>query len=496
MSKQKLELTWIGKDVRPRLEPRILLHGPEKSYHAPQRVSDSDHFDNRLIFGDNLLALKALEPEFTGRIKCIYIDPPYNTGSAFEHYDDGIEHSLWLSLMRDRLELLRKLLRQDGSIWISIDDTECHYLKVMLDEIFGRDCFVANILWQKSHTRENRTDISAVHDHILVFAKNRDVFKETRNPLPASEEQLGRYENPDNDPRGVWASLPAHAKAEKGRRQSQFFTITTPGGREIDPPLGTCWRYTKERFDEMVNDNRIWFGPTGNNAPRVKKFLSEVQPGLVPSTIWFYTEVGTTGTAKAEIVGLFPGQTPFSTPKPERLVHRILTIASNPGDLVLDSFAGSGTTGAVAHKMGRRWIMVELGEHCHTHIIPRMKKVIDGTDPGGITEAVGWKGGGGFRYYRLALRCSSRIRMASGSSTPNTTPRCWPRPCASTRASPMPRPMFTGSRAARPNAISSTPPPRRSTPASCAVSARRSVQNARSSSVARHSRQGRNPCRP
>lgn len=400
--KQKLELTWIGKETRPRLEPRILLEDPAKTYHAAHRMTDNDIFDNRLIFGDNLLALKALEQEFAGKIKCIFIDPPYNTGSAFEHYDDGIEHSLWLSLMRDRLEILHRLLREDGSLWITIDDNEAHYLKILCDEVFGRGNFVANVLWQKSHTRENRTDISTIHDHVLVFAKQREIFKNTRNPLPSSNSQLERYINPDNDPRGVWASLPAHAKAEKGRRQAQFFTVTTPSGRKVDPPPGRCWLYTEARFLEIAADNRIWFGPDGSNVPRVKKFLSEVQSGLVPSTIWFHTEVGTTGTAKSEITHLFPGETPFSTPKPELLLYRIIHIATNPGDWVLDSFAGSGTTGAVAHKMRRRWIMVELGEHCHTHIIPRLQKVIDGEDQGGITKAVDWQGGGGFRYFQLA----------------------------------------------------------------------------------------------
>jgi adenine-specific DNA-methyltransferase len=287
-------------------------------------------------------------------------------------------------------------------LWITIDDNECHYLKVVCDEIFGRTNFVANVFWQKTPTRENRTDFSAVHDHVLVFAKSRDVWKGIRNPLPASESQLERFTNPDNDLRGVWASLPAHAKAEKGRRQAQFFTVTTPSGRKIDPPAGRCWLYTESRFNEMVADNRIWFGADGSNAPRVKKFLSEVQAGLVPSSFWSAQEVGTNGQAKSELVNLFPGETPFSTPKPEALISRVIHIATNPGDLVLDSFAGSGTTGAVAHKMGRRWIMVELGEHCHTHIIPRLKKVIDGEDQGGISKAVNWQGGGGFRYYKLA----------------------------------------------------------------------------------------------
>lgn len=401
-NKQKLELTWIGKDKRPKLEPRILLEDAEKSYHAKQRVADNDIFDNRLIFGDNLLALKALEQEFSGKVKCVFIDPPYNTGSAFEHYDDGLEHSIWLGLMRDRLEIIRRLLSEDGSLWITIDDNEAHYLKILCDEIFGRLNFVANAFWQKTPTRENRTDFSAVHDHVLVFAKDRSLWKSIRNPLPASESQLGRFTNPDDDHRGPWASLPAHAKAEKGRREAQFFTITTPSGRKIDPPAGRCWLYTEPRFKEMVADGRIWFGTGGANAPRVKKFLSEVQAGLVPSSFWSAQEVGTNAQAKLEIVNLFPNEVPFSTPKPEALIHRAIHIATNPGDIVLDSFAGSGTTGAVAHKMGRRWIMVELGEHCHTHIIPRLKKVIDGEDKGGITESTGWQGGGGFRYYSLA----------------------------------------------------------------------------------------------
>lgn len=356
--------------------------------------------DNLLIQGDNLEALKALLPFYRGKVKCIFIDPPYNTKSAFEHYDDNLEHSQWLSMMLPRLQLLRDLLSEDGSIWVTIDDNEGHYLKVLMDEVFGRRNFVANVFWQKTHTRENRTDISTVHDHLLVIAKNRDGWKEVRNMLPSSEDQLGRFSNPDNDPRGDWASLPAHAKAEKGRREAQFFTITTPSGRKIDPPPGRCWLYTESRFLEMVQDGRIWFGESGNNAPRVKKFLSEVQAGLVPSTLWLHQEVGTNGKAKSELVTLFPGETPFSTPKPEALLQRILHIASNPGDLVLDSFLGSGTTAAVAHKMGRRWIGIEMGEHAATHCLPRLQKVIAG-EPGGISQAVGWQGGGGFRYLAL-----------------------------------------------------------------------------------------------
>ncbi|MGP8176060.1 MAG: site-specific DNA-methyltransferase, partial [Terracidiphilus sp.] len=289
---------------------RLLEAVPELSYGDEQT-------ENMLIQGDNLEALKALLPFYAGRVKCIFIDPPYNTRSAFEHYDDNLEHTQWLGMMYPRLELLREMLTEDGSIWVTIDDNEAHYLKVIMDEVFGRNNFVANIIWQKSHTRENRTDISTVHDNLLVFTKDHEVWQYIRNSLPASESQLGRFTNPDGDPRGPWASLPAHAKAEKGRRKEQFFTITTPSDRKVDPPAGRCWLYTEERLAEMVADNRIWFGADGSNVPRVKKFLSEVQAGLVPSTIWFHTEVGTTGKAKSELTRLFPGETPFSTPKPE-----------------------------------------------------------------------------------------------------------------------------------------------------------------------------------
>ena len=288
---------------------------------VPYRMLEpvSSHGDpvagNLLIQGDNLEALKALLPFYRGRVKCIYIDPPYNTKSAFEHYDDNLEHSQWLSMMYPRLVLLRELLAEDGSIWVSIDDGEGHYLKVMMDELFGRRNFVAHVVWQKTHTRESRTDIATVHDTVLLFAKTRDIWKEIRNPLSASDSQLNRYTNPDNDPRGPWASLPAHAKAEKGRREAQFFTIVTPSGRRVDPPNGRCWLYTEPRFAEMVADKRISFGSDGGNAPRVKKFLSEVQSGLVPSSIWPHTEVGTTGQAKLEITTLFSGRRAFFNAK-------------------------------------------------------------------------------------------------------------------------------------------------------------------------------------
>ncbi len=394
--KQKLELTWIGKEKRPKLEPRILLEDPEKSYHAKHRVSDNDIFDNRLIFGDNLLALKALEQEFSGKVKCVFIDPPYNTGSAFTHYDDGLEHSIWLGLMRDRLEIIRRLMSEDGSLWITIDDNECHYLKVLCDEVFGRINFICNVIWEKADSpRNSARQFSTDHDHLLVYSKNPDWVPKK---LARTDEANAIYSNPDNDPRGSW--LPGDPYANKPYSKGQY-TIVGPTGREFSPPPGRFWRISEEKLRELDKEGRIWWGPTGNARPSIKRYLSEVGD-LVPRTLWSKNDVGSNRTSKNEMRELFPGVSSFDTPKPERLMKRVLEISTNPGELVLDSFAGSGTTGAVAHKMGRRWIMVELGEHCHSHIIPRLKKVIDGEDKGGVTKSIGWQGGGGFRYYKLA----------------------------------------------------------------------------------------------
>jgi len=397
--KQKLELTWIGKENRPKLEPRILLEDPAKSYHAKHRVTAHDLFDNRLIFGDNLLALKALEQEFAGQIKCEFIDPPYNTGSAFEHYDDGIEHSIWLSMMRDRLDLLHRLLSKEGSLWITVDDNEAHYLKVLCDEIFGRQNFIANAVWQKKYTVANDAKwLSDNHDHVLIFAKEKEIWRPNR--LTRSDEMNARYHNPDNHPKGPWKATPLHAKS--GSDKSRGFHFTFRNGVTWSPPAGTFPRFSEETLRALDADNAIWFGVDGTATPSRKTFLSQLKIEGPPSpTVWLHTEVGNNHEARDEVKAFNP-ENPFGTPKPERLLRRVIELATNPGDLVLDSFGGSGTTGAVAHKMGRRWIMVELGEHCHTHIIPRLKKVIDGADPGGISEAVGWKGGGGFRYYRLA----------------------------------------------------------------------------------------------
>ncbi|QIG97180.1 site-specific DNA-methyltransferase [Bradyrhizobium sp. 6(2017)] len=395
--KQRLELTWIGKNERPRLEPRILLEDEDKSYHAKVHVADHDIFDNFVIHGDNLLALKALLPDYAGKVRCIYGDPPYNTRSAIPEYEDGIEHSLWLSLIRERIELCHKLLSDDGSIWINLDDHEGHYFKVMCDEVFGRGNFVTTIIWQKKYAPKADTRfISDSHDFIFVYAKNIESLR--LNWLPKTEKQTDRYRNPDNDPRGPWK--PGDTLRNEVRDYA-VFPVRLPSGREVWPSDGTSWRYTREKFAELIAENRIWFGANGDSRPAIKRFITDVTDKMPPVSIWGYDEVGHNDEAKKESKKLF-GEKLFSTPKPERLIQRVLTIGSDPADLVLDSFAGSGTTGAVAQKMGRRWIMVELGEHCETHILPRMKKVIDGDDPGGITEAMNWKGGGGFRYYRLA----------------------------------------------------------------------------------------------
>jgi adenine-specific DNA-methyltransferase len=398
--KQKLELTWINKEVRPRLEPRILLEDATLSYHAPHRVSDDDIFDNRVICGDNLLALKALEQEFSGKVKCVFIDPPYNTGSAIKDYDDSVEHSLWLSLMRDRLELLRNLLSEDGSLWITIDDNEGHYLKVLCDEIFGRANFVVDIAWMKRVSPANDAKyFSSDHDSVLVYAKNKAIWRPNR--LPRSEQQNSYYKNPDNDVRGPWNSVTYTGNKTRSERPNLYYGIKNPNtGEIVFPPDTLTWRYGQERHEKNEKEKLLYWGKDGRSkVPRLKMFLEDAEP-IVPRSVWMSNEAGSTQSGMLEQKTLFAQ--PFATPKPELLLNRIIYIATQPGDLILDSFAGSGTTGTVAHKMRRRWIMIENGEHCHTHIVPRLRKVIDGMDAGGITTAVNWQGGGGFRYFNLA----------------------------------------------------------------------------------------------
>ena len=391
---QKLELTWVGKDEPIAVEPRILIEDAERSNRAKD-----PNTENLLIHGDNLLALKALEAKYAGKVKCIYIDPPYNTGSAFAQYDDNLEHSKWLNLMRPRLEILWRLLSDDGSIWISIDDDEQAYLKVLCDEIFGRQNFVATVIWEKKYTVANDARwLSDNHDFILLYAKKKELWKPVL--LPRTEEMNAAYKNPDNHPKGPWKATPLHAKS--GSAASANFSYTFKNGVVFTPPKGTFSRYSAESLRQMDEGDEIWFGKNGNSTPSRKTFLCDLRKaGVTAKTIWRFDEVGHNHEAREEVKAIVPSDV-FATPKPERLIHRIVHIASNPGDLVLDSFLGSGTTAAVAHKMGRRWIGIEMGEHAYTHCKVRLDKVIAGEDGGGITKQVDWKGGGGYRFYELA----------------------------------------------------------------------------------------------
>lgn len=366
-------------------------------YHLLKREHVyGEESENLLIQGDNLLALKALKPFYAGQVKCIFIDPPYNTQSAFSHYDDKLEHSQWLSTMYPRIVLLRELLSEDGSIWISIDDDEVHYLKVICDEIFGRNNFVSNVIWQKKYSPQNDAKwLSDNHDHILVYAKNKKIWRPKL--LPRTDEANARYKNLDADIRGPWKATDFSVKTYS---QSNDYPITTPSGRIVHPPQSRCWVTSRAKFDELCEDNRIWFGINGANVPSLKKFITEVKDGTTSMTIWTYDEVGHNQDAKKEVKE-FNGSDVFDTPKPERLMQKILTLATNVDDVVLDSFLGSGTTAAVAHKMGRRYIGIEMGDHAKTHCVPRLKKVIEG-EQGGISQSVEWAGGGGFIFCTLS----------------------------------------------------------------------------------------------
>ena len=388
-------LSWLHKQHAEQAAAKVPHH-----LLTVQSVHGDTTAGNLLIQGDNLLALKALLPAYRGRVKCVFIDPPYNTQSAFEHYNDKLEHSLWLTMMLPRLHLLRDLLSEDGSIWVTIDDNEGHYLKVLMDEVFGRGNFVANNVWQKRYSRENREAIGDVHDHLFVYAKSPDRFKVIRNRIALDDDQAKIYRNPENaketDPTKRWRGLPMTAQ---GYRPNQMYTITAPNGRQHVPPEGRCWSTVESEYLKFRERGRIYWGKDGNAQPTIIRFLSEVE-GLVPWTWWKHEEVGHTDEAKKEVNELFGGDVSFGTPKPERLLQRVLHIASNPGDLILDSFLGSGTTAAVAHKMGRSWIGIEMGEHARTHCLPRLEKVVAG-EQGGISKAVNWLGGGGFRFLTL-----------------------------------------------------------------------------------------------
>lgn len=331
-------------------------------------------FNSVLVRGDNDLVLDALESKFQEKVRCIYIDPPYNNMESYGHYDDRDLHDEWIEKLTRHVEKLKRFLSPDGSIWISIDDHQVHYLKVALDGIFGRENFVSTIIWEHRKTRENRRAFSNNHEYVLVYSTDAKSFRHYRNKLPYDDVVKSRFKNPDSDPRGPWQSVSLNVQAGHATR-SQFHEIVAPSGKRHTPPTGRCWMYTAERVSELVRDNRIWFGKDGNGVPRLKRFLNEIEGGLTPQTLWRADEVGTTDSAKKEVLRLFPGETVFDTPKPEDLIRRIFEIASDPGDWVLDSFLGSGTSASVALKTGRRFVGIEQGEHIISHCHHRLKNL-------------------------------------------------------------------------------------------------------------------------
>ena len=420
MTKQRLELTWYNKDqalipteqgkygytwVEP-TDPRYCQthfleygdtvrgeqHPKEEGRTYSERADFTPTDDNLLILGESgdvletLTRVPELTDKYVGKVKCIYIDPPFNTAQTFANYEDNLEHSVWLTMMRDRLLHLKKLLSNDGSIWVHLDDVENHRMRLLMDEVFGAENFVAEVVWQKTYSPKNSAKyLSIEHDVVILYAKNKSIWRP--NELPRTAESDAAYRNPDGDPRGPWK--PGDFSANKPYSKG-IYSITTPSGRVIPgPPTGRYWRSSLETLQKLDADNRIWWGHDGNNSPAPKRYLSEVR-GAVPQTVWTYQQVGHNQTAKNEIQSLFPGQNPFATPKPERLLERIIHIATNPGDIVLDCFAGSGTTAAVAQKMGRRWVTCELNEDTFNRFTrSRLEKVVRGEDLGGITVTKG-----------------------------------------------------------------------------------------------------------
>lgn len=395
---------WVERDDPRMTEVRLLQQGG----HVGQVAGTVE--DNLLIQGDSYDALHALSrtPEYThhyrGKVKLVYIDPPFNTGQAFEHYDDALEHSVWLGMMRERLLLIRELLASDGSVWVHLDDAEMAYCRVLMDEIFGRGNFIANVVWQKIHARNNSAQhFSSVHDYLLVYAKQRSLLRLGR--VDRTELSDSDFWNPDSDPRGRWrrSDLTASHAYEDGR-----YEVAGPYGDSFSPRGNRWWSVSKETFEELRVNNRIWWGRTGRSFPFRKRFESELG-GLVPNTFWTHDEVGDNRQAKSEVTRLFNREAIFSTPKPEKLLRRIVTIGSQPGDIVLDCFAGSGTAPAVAHKMGRRWVAVELSaDTVETYTRPRLEKVVANDDSGGISAGVGWCGGGGFRVLAVGASLYER----------------------------------------------------------------------------------------
>ncbi|MBK9427615.1 MAG: site-specific DNA-methyltransferase [Gammaproteobacteria bacterium] len=414
-------LNWIGKDavVRHHQEVPFRLLEPvaELSYGAP----DSG---NLIVQGDNLHALKALLPRYAGQVKCIYIDPPYNTGNEGWAYNDNVNspeirrwlgevvgregetldrHDRWLCMMYPRLTLLRQFLREDGSIWISMDESEIGHLRCLMDEIFGRRRFIACNAWQKRYSRENRGAIGDVHEYVLVYAMNPELFQATRNRVPIDEKQAAVYKNPNNDPNGRWQSISMTAQ---GYRPNQMYEIVSPNGNIHRPPEGRCWSTIESEYLKLRANSRIYFGKDGNGVPRIIRYLSDVD-GFVPWTWWPHDEVGHTDEAKKEIQSVLSTQTAFDTPKPTRLIQRILQIASDPDSLILDSFAGSGTTGHAVLKQNaedggnRRFILVEMDENiARTVTAERVRRVAGGY---ANTKGQAVPGlGGGFQFCRLS----------------------------------------------------------------------------------------------
>ena len=406
--------TLASTEITRLLDDKVLTNFKRYDKEGEHEVTELNDNDNLIIKGNNLIALYSLKKRFAGKVKLIYIDPPYNTGKDSFNYNDHFNHSSWLTFMKNRLEVAWELLAKDGTIWISIDDSESHYLKVLADSVFGRENFLNEVIWQRAYAPVNlKKTFSRSHDAILVYAKNNSSEKEL-NKLQRDEVATSRYKNPDNDPRGPWKSSDLSVGPAV---ESNIYEIQTPAGRKVYPPKGYSWRLSQDRFNEFIEDNRIWFGNDGNNVPSIKRFLSEVKDGIVAQTLWTYQEVGHNQDAKKEIKGLFEGQAVFGTPKPEKLIQRIIQLGSDEGDLVLDFFMGSATTQSVAHKMNRQYIGIEQMDYIETVAVERLKKVIAG-EQGGISKDVDWQGGGSFVYCELkndAQEFKSKILEASST---------------------------------------------------------------------------------
>jgi adenine-specific DNA-methyltransferase len=413
----RLELTWTNKHLRLltdevgkyqwvnpsdyRVAEVRLLHDVDAVGETKKRRA----CDNLLIVGDALNGLTSLArlPEFAheylGKVRLVYIDPPFNTQQSFLQYDDALEHSVWLTMIRDRLLQIRDLLAPDGSVWLHLDDSEAHRARLVMDEVFGPDRFVSTIVWESRYSRSNDAGISNSHNYIIVYSPSPALWNKRRNRLPRTTAQAKQYTNPDNDPRGPWRAVPWDAP---NVRENLSYDIVTPSGKVRQPPAGRHWSRTESQWLEIVDAGLAYFGKSGDGAPSFKQYLSEAS-AIVPNTWWEHEDSGHTDEAAKEIKALFPDAPGFATPKPERLLQRIIEVGSNPGDIVLDCFLGSGTTAAVAHKMGRRWIGIEYEtESVDTYIRPRLIRVVDGSDEGGITSAVDWRGGGGFRVLEVA----------------------------------------------------------------------------------------------